>query len=112
MERFEQTGVYRRRDGLAKERGMKNHCKKKVCFVSADQSLLEDILFELSKANDCYDVKYSTVAREGAFSGLCHLTNESAVGDVWARYEAHPKVWATVQDDEFCAAYRSQVRTY
>lgn len=112
MERFEQLGAYMCRSGVAKDRGMRSTCKKKVCFVSTDKEFLQDILFNISKANDCYDVKYSVNERGGAYFAVCHFTNESSVGDVWAQYEAHPKVWVTLQDDEGCEPYRSKIRTY
>jgi hypothetical protein len=112
MEHFEQIGNNRYRSGVAKDRGMKSLCKKRVCFMTTDRALLEEILYTVSQSNDCIDVKFSTTAREGVYFGFSHFTNESSVGDFWAQYESHPKVWTTVQDEEFCDPYRGRIRTY
>lgn len=109
---FERTGAYMSRSGVAKARGMKSTCKKKVCFASTDRAFLLDVLLKVSNANDCFDVKYTTDERGGMVFGSCYFTNESAVGDLWAQYESHPKLWVTVHDDEFCESYRSRIRTY
>lgn len=112
MEDYEKHGAFMCKDGLAKLRGMKNTCKKKVCFFSTDHDFLIETLSSLSQANDCFDVKCSIDKREGAYCGFCTFTNESSVGDVWARYESHPKLWVAIQDDIFCESYRSLIRTY
>lgn len=109
---FERVGSYMCRVGLAKARGMKSTCKKRVCFVSADKAFLLDVLFKMSNDNDCHEVKYSIEERGGNYFGVASFTNDSSVGDMWARYEAHPKVWVTIQDDEFCETFRSKIRSY
>ncbi len=109
---FERIGTYMCRVGLAQARGMKSTCKKKVCFVSSDKDFLLDLLLKMSNDNDCHEVKYSVEERGGSHFGTASFTNESSAGDMWARYKAHPKVWATIQDDEFCEPFRSKIRTY
>lgn len=109
---FERTGAYMTRMGLAQTRGMKSTCKKKVCFVSMDKDFLMDVLLKMSNDNDCHEVKYSIEGRGGNHFGVASFTNESSVGDMWARYESHPKMWVTIQDEEFCDPYRSKIRTY
>ncbi len=112
MERFERVGSFMCRDGLAKQRGKRSQCRKKACFVASDQSFLKDLLFDLSKANDCFEVKFSPTARDGMYLGFCQFTNDVAVGDLWAQYESHPKVWIVIHDEDFCESYRSRIRTY
>ena len=112
MEGFDQSGQFQCRDGVAKTRGMKNLCKQKVCFVGSDLPFIEETLLSIARDNDCYQVKYSTVSRAGSYLGICYFTNEQAVGDMWARYESHPKCWVTIHDDAFCESYKSKIRTY
>ncbi len=112
MERFEEIGSNNCRDGVAKDRGLKNLCKKKLCIVSSDKKLIYDLMFEASQANDCYQVKIRKDDRLNVFFGECTFTNESSAGDAWARYESHPSVWAIVQDDEFCDKFKDKVRHY
>lgn len=112
MEGFQQRGAFMVRDGLAKERGMKDKCKKRVFFFTTYQGFLEETLFQISNANDCYDVKYSIQTKDGVCLGICSFTNESSVGDMWAKYESHPNAWVSIQDDEFCETYKSLIRTY
>ena len=112
MDRFEEIGGNYCRDGVAKDRGLKNLCKKKLCIISSDKNLIFNLLFEASQANDCYDVKVRKDDRLNVFLGQCAYTNESSVGDAWARYESHPSVWAIVKDDEFCDGYKDKVRSY
>ena len=112
MDRFEQTGQYLRKDGLAKERGMKNKCKRKVCFISSDKKYLLDLLHTISESNDCFEVKYLSAERKGTHIGMCLFTNDASVGDIWARHEENPQVWAFIPDDDFCAEYRGYIRNY
>lgn len=109
---FESFGQFKQRNGVAKDRGMKNTCNKRVCFVTNDERLLQELLITISKSNDCFEVKYCIRPRGTSYLGICHFTNESTVGDIWARYELHPQIWTTVQDEDFCGQYRSKIRTY
>jgi hypothetical protein len=112
MDRFEENGAHLTREGVAKSRGMRNLCKKKLCLVSTDKQFLLDLMVELSAANDCFEVKVRREEREGVHLATCYFTNESALGDAWAQYHEHPKVWALVHDDELSSAYKSRIRSY
>lgn len=109
---FERVGANMCLVGLAQSRGMKSTCRKRVCFVSMDKDFLIDVLMKMSSDNDCHEVKYSVEERGGSYFGTASFTNESSVGDMWARYQSHPKLWVTIQDDEFCEPFRSKIRTY
>ncbi len=81
-------------------------CEKKLCFVATDRALLADLLGELAERPDCYYVKYSITPRDGMYLGRCFLTDEHEVGLLWAKLKGHPRVFCTVQDDEFTGAFR------
>ena len=112
MERFQEIGGFMYRAGIAKQRGVRNLCRKKACFVTSDQTFLMNVLYDLSNAQDCFEVKFSSSSREGCYIGFCQFTNDVAVGDLWAQFESHPKMWIIVHDEEFCESYRSRIRTY
>jgi hypothetical protein len=82
------------------------YCQKKLCFVATDRTLLADFLGALAERPDCYYVKYSVRPRDGMYLGRCFLVDEQAVGQLWAEYKAHPRVFCSVQDDDFTAAFR------
>jgi hypothetical protein len=112
MDRYQEGGANFTLEGKAKERGMRNLCKKKLCAISADRQFLFDMMFEMSRANDCFEVKIRKEDRNGVFFGHCYFTNESSLGDAWAKYESHPKTWVVIQDDEFSDLFRKNIRTY
>jgi hypothetical protein len=109
---FEEQSNFFYRSGVAKDRGMRNQCKKRLYFYSTDREMIANVLLECSQANDCFEVKMRKEDRLGIYIGFCIFTNESTLGDVWARYELHPKLLAAVHDDEFCDTFRSRVRSY
>ena len=82
-------------------------CQKKLCFVATDRRLLADLLGELAERPDCYYVKYSITPRDGMYLGRCFLTDENEVGVLWAKYKGHPRMFCSVQDDDFTAPFRS-----
>ncbi len=86
----------------AKEPG----CQKKLCFVATDQAMLADVLRQLAERPDCVYVKYSTYSLDGMYLGRCFLTDEHEVGILWARFKAHPRLFCTVQDDDFTLPFR------
>ena len=112
VDRFEELGDKYRRDGVAKERGLKNLCRKKLCIISTDKQLILDLMHEASIANDCYQVEVYKNERLNVYLGTSTYTNESSLGDAWARYESHPKAWAIVQDDDFCDRFKDRIRSY
>ena len=97
------------RVGPAHARG-ETPSQKKLCFTGTDHELVARHLYALSQRDDCYFVKFGVVARGGMYLGRCFLTNDAAVGDVWARYHDHPSLFCTVQDDTFTAPYRDAGR--
>ncbi len=98
-------GYFMGRHGPASERGGPC-CQKKLCFVATDQSLLAEILGQLAERPDCYYVKYSVYPRDGMYLGRCFLTDEEEVGRLWAELHAHPRLFCSVQDDDFTAPFR------
>jgi hypothetical protein len=83
-------------------------CQKKLCFVATDRALLADVLRELADRPDCVFVKYSTYQKDGMYLGRCFLTNEYEVGVLWAKYKEHPRLFCSVQDDDFTARLRGE----
>ena len=81
-------------------------CQKKLCFVATDRALLADVLRQLAERADCYYVKYSVRPRDGMYLGRCFLMDEHQVGVLWAEYKGHPRLFCSIQDDEFTAAFR------
>ena len=112
MEGFEEINGYYSRDGVAKTRGFKNLCKKKLCIISADMNILFDLALKASDANDCYRVLIRKDSRLSVFVAEFAFTNDSSVGDAWSRYEFHPRVWAIVKDDAFCDSFKDKIRKY
>jgi hypothetical protein len=82
------------------------YCQKKLCFVATDQALLADVLSQLAERPDCHYVKYSTYQKDGMYLGRCFLLDEHAVGELWAEYKEHPRLFCSVQDDDFTAPFR------
>jgi len=93
---------YQEKPWYKKKRG----CQKKLCFVATDQELLADVLGQLAERPDCYYVKYSTYQKDGMYLGRCFLIDEHEVGLLWAAYKEHPRLFCTVQDDDFTAPFR------
>jgi len=93
---YQKKPWYKRRGG----------CQKKLCFVATDQSLLADVLRQLAERPDCYYVKYSTYQKDGMYLGRCFLMDDHEVGVLWAKYKDHPRLFCTVQDDDFTAPFR------
>ena len=84
----------------------KRSCNKKLCFVATDQALLADVLRELAERPDCHYVKYSVEPRDGMYLGRCFLMDDYDIGVLWAKYKEHPRLFCSVQDDDFTAPYR------
>jgi hypothetical protein len=84
----------------------KQCCQKKLCFVATDRALLADVLRELTERPDCYYVKYSVYPRDGMYLGRCFLVDEHDVGVLWATYKEHPRLFCSIQDDDFTAPFR------
>ena len=82
------------------------YCQKKLCFVATDRAMLADILRVLAERPDCHYVKYSVHPRDGMYLGRYFLVNEHQVGVLWAEYKGHPRLFCSVQDDDFTAPFR------
>jgi hypothetical protein len=80
--------------------------QKKLCFVATDQALLADVLRQLGERPDCVYVKYSVHPRDGMYLGRCFLTGDHEIGMLWAEFKAHPRLFCSVQDDDFTASFR------
>jgi hypothetical protein len=81
-------------------------CQKKLCFVATDRALLAEVLRELGERDDCVYVKYSTYAKDGMYLGRCFLTCEHEVGVLWAHFKEHPRLFCSIQDDDFTLPFR------
>lgn len=112
LDRFEESASFLVKRGLAQERGMKNLCRKKIVFFAFDKEALIDLMHSLSQSNDCYEVRVNKSQRRGLWQADCLFTNESSLGDCWARYVQHPDWWCTVHDEEFTDTYKSNIRSY
>lgn len=70
------------------------------------QGILADVLQQLAWRPDCVYVKYSVRPREGMYLGRCFLKDEYEVGLLWAEFKNHPRLFCSVQDDDFTAPFR------
>ena len=104
--RFQRTlnGYFMHLHGPAWERGP--GCNKKLCFVATDRAFLADVLLQLAERPDCRYVKYSVYPRDGMYLGRCFLKDEHEVGALWAEFKSHPRLFCTIQDDDFTAPFR------
>ena len=112
MDRFEKRGSSLTRDGVAKERGLKSQCTKKIIMLSTDQQFLFDTAYEISTSNSCYEVEIETENKLGVYALNIKFTNDDSLGDTWAQYQGHPKVWVTIDDETFSKPFQSRVRDY
>ena len=92
------------RDGRAGKNAA--YSRKKVCLAATDKPFLVELLYQLSEREDCYRVKYSSVARDGMHLGRCFLTTDAAAARLCQELKSHPKLLVTLQDDDFFDAYR------
>ena len=108
---FEENSSSYFRDGVAKERGLRNQCRKKLVLFSSHLDQLLTNLEQDSRSNDCYEVKIFKESREGVYCGICYFTNEDSLGDAWARYESSTQIWPNIHDDEMSDAFKDRVRS-
>jgi hypothetical protein len=40
------------------------------------------------------------------YLGRCFLMDEHEVGKLWAKFKTHPRLFCSVQDDDFTAQFR------
>jgi hypothetical protein len=84
----------------------KRGSQKKLCFVARSQGLLAEVLKELASRPDCLYVKYSLYQKDGMYLGRCFLEDDFQVGLVWADFKKHPRLFCSVQDDDFTSQFR------
>ena len=86
--------------------GWERGSQKKLCFVATDKALLANVLQELASRPDCLYVKYSLYQKDGMYLGRCFLVDDHQVGLLWAKYKEHPRLFCSVQDDDFTSPFR------
>jgi putative acetyltransferase len=82
------------------------HSSKKLCLVAADAQFLIDLLYGLSLREDCFYVKYGTVARDGMYLGRCFLATDEAASELCQELKGHPRLLVSLQDDAWFASFR------
>jgi putative acetyltransferase len=83
------------------------HSDKKVCLVATDPAFLIDVLYGLSLREDCYYVKYGTIAREGMYLGRCWFQTDRAAAELCNAFKGHARLMASIQDDTFFQDFRA-----
>ena len=104
-------GRFMARDGSARTPDA-TYCNKKICFAATDLSFLAQLLLEFSEHPKAYFVKFSTRPRDGMYLGRCFFIDEELVGETWAKYKGHPKVFCNIQDDDFSIGWREEVKDW
>ena len=104
-------GLFMARDGAARTPEVP-HCNKKLCFAATDLRFLAQLLRDLSEHPKAFFVKFSTAPRDGMYLGRCFFFEEEMVGATWAEYKGHPKVFCTIQDDDFTMPWRETVKDW
>ena len=105
------NGIFMAKDGPARTPDA-TYCNKKICFAATDLSFLAHLLSELTEHPKAYFVKFSTRPRDGMYLGRCFFVDETCVGDTWAKYKGHPKLFCNIQDDDFTLGWREKVRNW
>jgi len=82
------------------------YSSKKLCLVATDVQLLIDVLYGLSQREDCFYVKYGTVARDGMYLGRCFLATDQAAAELCQELKGHPRLMVSLQDDAWFAGFR------
>lgn len=91
-------------NGPAWEAGF--HCQKKLCLVATDRAYLVGVLERYLARDDCFFVKYSPEPRDGMHLGRIFLTDAREIGAAWSALKKDPKLFCSVQDDDFTVSYR------
>jgi putative acetyltransferase len=82
------------------------YSQKKLCIVATDAAFLVEFLYGLSLRQDCYYVKYGTIARDGMYLGRCFLTTDAAASELCELLKAHPRLMVSLQDDAWFNDFR------
>jgi hypothetical protein len=51
-------------------------------------------------------VKYSIEPRDGMYLGRAFFVDGDLLGRLWAAYKSHPKLFCSVQDDDWTKCFR------
>jgi putative acetyltransferase len=98
------SGRFRGRYGLIGREGV--YSSKKLCLAATDAGFLVDLLYGLSLREDCFFVKYGTVARDGMYLGRCFLATDEAASQLCNELKGHPRLLVSLQDDAWFAKFR------
>ncbi len=85
------------------------HSNKKLCLVATDRELLADVLYGLSRREDCYYVKYAAIERDGMHLGRCFLQTDEATAELCEALKGHPRLMVSVQDDAWFNEFRTDL---
>ncbi len=107
-------GAFMARPGAARvaATGAIDCCNKKLCFTATDLPLLAETLAALAERPTAWYVKFSTRPRDGMYLGRCFFVDADSVGAAWAEYKRHPRMFCSVQDDDFTSAWRGEARDW
>ena len=105
------NGRFMARDGAGRQPEV-SYCNKKICFAATDLIFLAQLLLDLAQDPQAFFVKFSTKPRDGMYLGRCFFIVDERVGETWAEYKNHPKVFCNVQDDDFTGDWRDEVRDW
>lgn len=82
------------------------HSEKKLCLVASDAAFLIDLLYGLSLRDDCWYVKYGTIARDGMYLGRCTMQTDRIAAELCQELKGHPRLMVSLQDDAFFNDFR------
>ena len=106
MTAYERGGAYMRRWGPGDTGERPPRLNKKLCLYATDQAALIAELDAICARPECVMVKYSIEPRDGMYLGRAFLTDEALLGRLWAGYKQHPKIFCSVQDDDWARPFR------
>lgn len=80
----------------------------KLCLTATQLEYLVNILFEVSQSDQCFRVKYRPKEKSGMYLGRIVMINDEQTGQLWNHLRKDKQLFCSVQDDQFCEAYRDQ----
>jgi len=90
--------------------GGSSPCQWKLCVAATDEIYLAELLYEISKRNDCFSVKFSPEGspkcRGGMYLGRVFLTTEDKIGELWRELRTDKKLMCCIQDDKATQKFR------
>lgn len=108
FEKFEpyMNGVFMLRRGPDAPGDAAPPSNKKLCLTATDQTLLAEVLLELSAHPRCRAVKFSAKPKDGMYLGRAFINDDAELGRLWQKYKRHPRLLCSIQDDDFTAQFR------